>query len=510
MTHAPRFVLAAALFAWCAVPGISAAQDTTQDTTTEATPDAVAAAEAAVETARAALEKAMADGTGIEEARAALQKALDDLAAAREAAGLPPLPPEEMTVPPAPEATPAEPAPETQPAPEETPQPAPDENAQPAPTEQPAPTDQPAPTEQPQPTEPSPEATPAPEQPAPAEPAPEQPGVEEPAPPPPPAASDENFDLNKFKERPKFGEMPPPPKDLPPSADAIPEGATVVVPGGRTIEKRDGDIVIRHDDANRVRQQGDNVTVVNGPNGTTTETIHRRNGIEIVTVRDRDGNILQRFRKNPDGSIVPLIGPPPQNGDVAMNPPPPPPPRQDFNIDLGPLHITIPNNQYVVDSSKAGPQVLENTLAAPPVEPVERAYSLDEVRNSDRLRAKVRRVDFDTITFNTGQATVPDDQIQRMEVLGRALRALIDRDPSQVFLIEGHTDAIGSDLYNLALSDRRAETVAQILTYYFDIPPENLVTQGYGERFLKVPTADANRENRRVAIRNITYLLGSR
>ena len=508
--HSAKIVVAAALFALCVAPGISVAQDagTAEDSTAQAVPDAVAAAEAAVQAARDALDKATADGAGIEEARAALQKALDDLASAREAAGLPPLPPEEMQLPPVPEAPPTpddsiQPAPDqaAPPAPDEATPPAPDENAQPAPDES-------VPDEATQPQPPPAAAEPAPEASAPPDaPSTPEPGIEEPAPPPPPAADDQTFDLNKFKERPKFGKMPPP-QDLPPSADAVTDGATVAVPGGRTIQKRDGQVVIKHDDANRVRQRGDDVTVVDGPNGTTTETIHRRNGVQIVTVRDRDDNILQRFRKNPDGSIVPLIGPAPKKGtDVAANPPPRPP--KNLQLNLGPLKITIPESQYVVDSSKADTKQLESTLVAPPVETVERPYTLDEIRNSDRLRAKVRRVDFDTITFDTNQATVPDNQIGRMESLGRALRAIIQRDPSQVFLIEGHTDAIGSDLYNLALSDRRAETVAQILTYYFGIPAENLVTQGYGERFLKVPTQDANRENRRVAIRNITPLLSS-
>ena len=54
---------------------------------------------------------------------------------------------------------------------------------------------------------------------------------------------------------------------------------------------------------------------------------------------------------------------------------------------------------------------------------------------------------------------------------------------------------------------RRAESVAIILTQYLGIPPENLVTQGYGEEYLKVPTQGAELLNRRVTIRNITELL---
>jgi OOP family OmpA-OmpF porin len=39
------------------------------------------------------------------------------------------------------------------------------------------------------------------------------------------------------------------------------------------------------------------------------------------------------------------------------------------------------------------------------------------------------------------------------------------------------------------------------------VPAENLTSQGYGEQYLKIPTQDAERQNRRVTIRNITPLL---
>jgi len=160
-----------------------------------------------------------------------------------------------------------------------------------------------------------------------------------------------------------------------------------------------------------------------------------------------------------------------------------------------------------VESSRADQQQLQQALIAPPVETVERAYTLEEIQRSGRLRDKVRRIDFDTITFNTNEATIPDSQIAQMQAIGAAIRDIVQQDPTQVILVEGHSDAVGPDLYNLALSDRRAETVAQILAYYFGVPPENLVTQGYGEQYLKIPTAVAERQNRRVAFRNITYLL---
>jgi OOP family OmpA-OmpF porin len=91
--------------------------------------------------------------------------------------------------------------------------------------------------------------------------------------------------------------------------------------------------------------------------------------------------------------------------------------------------------------------------------------------------------------------------------LARVLLRVLDRRPNEVFLVEGYTDAVGSEIDNLSLSDRRAESVAQILTESFGVPPENLVTQGYGERFLKIPTSGPERANRRVAVRRITPLM---
>ena len=138
---------------------------------------------------------------------------------------------------------------------------------------------------------------------------------------------------------------------------------------------------------------------------------------------------------------------------------------------------------------------------------MERPYTLDEVRYSERLRDKVRRVDLDTITFEFGSAVVGLDQLDALDGVGFALEDLIARNPDEVFLIEGHTDAVGSDVANLALSDRRAEAVADALTNVFGIAPENLATQGYGERYLKIKTEERERLNRRVVIRRITPLV---
>src|SRR5262249_21229775 len=138
---------------------------------------------------------------------------------------------------------------------------------------------------------------------------------------------------------------------------------------------------------------------------------------------------------------------------------------------------------------------------------IERAYTLDEIRYNVELRDRMRRIDINTITFDTGSWQIAPDQFDLLAGIAAAMQRVLARRPNEGFLIEGHTDAVGSDLDNLTLSARRAETVAVILTETFQVPPENLVTQGYGEQYLKVQTQEANRLNRRVAVRRIGPLL---
>jgi outer membrane protein OmpA-like peptidoglycan-associated protein len=87
------------------------------------------------------------------------------------------------------------------------------------------------------------------------------------------------------------------------------------------------------------------------------------------------------------------------------------------------------------------------------------------------------------------------------------MNEVLRKDASETFLIEGHTDAVGSEQSNLVLSDQRAESVANVLTDVYGVPPENLATQGYGERYLKVNTDGPEQENRRVTIRRVTALV---
>ncbi len=114
-----------------------------------------------------------------------------------------------------------------------------------------------------------------------------------------------------------------------------------------------------------------------------------------------------------------------------------------------------------------------------------RLYSVDEVKRSARVRDIARRVDLEHVEFRLRSASISDSEVKKLQGVADAMERLLKKNPRNI-LIEGHTDAVGSDTANLALSDQRAEAVAEALTNAFGIAPENLTTQGYGERYLKV------------------------
>ncbi len=240
-------------------------------------------------------------------------------------------------------------------------------------------------------------------------------------------------------------------------------------------------------------------------NGRTRETIVRPNGVRIVTIRNRWGDVLKRSRFTPDGrEFILAYYDDERDNDRDSD-------RDGFFIDPGrdlpPLRLNIPARDYILDVDYADEEEVELFFRQPPVEQVRRIYSVEEVKRSSRIRDSVRRIEVGGLTFDSGKATISSSQVGALSKVARAMLAILDENPAETFLIEGHTDATGSDAANLVLSDRRAAVVAQILTDFYKVPPENLQTQGYGERYLKVNTQAAEPLNRRVTIKRITSLI---
>ena len=276
------------------------------------------------------------------------------------------------------------------------------------------------------------------------------------------------------------------------------DGRTYIREPGRVIVRdRDG-LFIRHDEGERFRDLGEGRYRTERRGAETYGFLDRPGGEQVVTVVDDDGRLLRRSRRYRDGREVVII----DNtvGGYAR-------PAYDDVVTLPPPPAYPPREEYLVEADGADEGTVYRALTSPPVAPLTRRYTLDQVRQSPDLRARMPSVDVNSVNFDSGSWQVPPDQAGRLSVVAAAMNRAVRNNPQEVFLVEGHTDAVGDDVDNLSLSDRRAQSVATVLTERFGVPPENITTQGYGERYLKVDTQAASRENRRVVVRRVTPLI---
>jgi outer membrane protein OmpA-like peptidoglycan-associated protein len=276
------------------------------------------------------------------------------------------------------------------------------------------------------------------------------------------------------------------------------DGRVVIEEPGRVIVREGGRTIIRHNDDDRFRWDARSMHVERRGDEDVT-IFDRPDGSRVYAVTDQNGRLLRRYRRTADGREIIIIDNHYSGSPIFAG---------KF-IDLPPPVIHIPREHYIVDPEYAQSDDVYYALWAAPVEAIAQPYTLDEIRYSEPLRVLMPRVDLD-VNFDSGSWAVTPDQVARLAVIADGFNRAITANPSEVFLIEGHTDAVGSDIDNLSLSDRRAESVALVLTQQFGVPAENLVTQGYGAQFLKVPTQGPERANRRVTVRRITPLLTGR
>jgi len=107
------------------------------------------------------------------------------------------------------------------------------------------------------------------------------------------------------------------------------------------------------------------------------------------------------------------------------------------------------------------------------------------------------------IQFDSSSDKILPEAQPQLEQLANALASASMKGDR--FEIDGHTDSMGSDQYNMDLSYRRALSVRKALVEQFSINPANLRVKGFGE---SKPAASNDEEygralNRRVTIVNL-------
>lgn len=104
-----------------------------------------------------------------------------------------------------------------------------------------------------------------------------------------------------------------------------------------------------------------------------------------------------------------------------------------------------------------------------------------------------------TILFDTGAASIAGTSFG---VLDRIV-AIVARCPSSAIEIGGHTDSVGNDEANMALSEKRSQAVASYLTGA-GADPANFTATGYGA---SKPVADNGTEEGRALNRRIEFIV---
>ena len=268
-------------------------------------------------------------------------------------------------------------------------------------------------------------------------------------------------------------------------------GQTVVSNSGDRVVLRDqnGRYAVMHDDDALVRRPGSTVSTQYFNDGSVLSRVVQADGTVIVTVLDASGRVLRRSVEYPGRRPVLLYD------DTR--------PERAYHPAYQPQRAQV----FIPYTRTTSREMLLREFETP--QAYGRTFSLRQVRDVREIRDLVPQADLSTLTFDTGSSALTADQAQTLAALGGAMADLIARNPAEVFLIEGHTDAVGDAASNLALSDARAESVALALTEMFGVPAQNMVTQGYGEADLALQSQGAAQVNRRVVVRRITPLLAT-
>lgn len=102
------------------------------------------------------------------------------------------------------------------------------------------------------------------------------------------------------------------------------------------------------------------------------------------------------------------------------------------------------------------------------------------------------------ILFAYNSADLTQAAQDQLKPVGEALAS--EKLQNLGFVVEGHTDAIGSNDYNKNLSEERAASVKQFLVDMYHINPSRIQIIGKGKNDLFDPSNPASEVNRRVRI----------
>ncbi len=100
------------------------------------------------------------------------------------------------------------------------------------------------------------------------------------------------------------------------------------------------------------------------------------------------------------------------------------------------------------------------------------------------------------VEFDTGKAIVKPAYYKEIEAVADVLK----KYPDLKIVVEGHTDNVGGEKYNLNLSQKRAEAIKAVMVQKFNIEASRITAKGFGfsNPLADNSTKEGRQQNRRV------------
>jgi len=163
-------------------------------------------------------------------------------------------------------------------------------------------------------------------------------------------------------------------------------------------------------------------------------------------------------------------------------------------------HSSVGDREYWILDDTANPLILRASYNGNPfIEVVKLSFPTgDTAARIARDLGKQGRVVLYGIYFDSATDRL---KAESDAVLGDIAKAL-QQNPAWSLSVEGHTDNLGGDAYNLDLSKRRAAAVKQALVSRFNVDAARLQTNGFGDSKPKDTneTLEGRARNRRVEL----------
>jgi hypothetical protein len=160
--------------------------------------------------------------------------------------------------------------------------------------------------------------------------------------------------------------------------------------------------------------------------GSTRTVVQRADGTEVVTIRDASGRVLRRVAYDRAGNPIVLID------DLAP----------EERIDI--TELPKPKPDRVTISTADEDAALKAELAALEAEAWAASSACARSARSAKCARWPPRSRWTTSPSIPARAAIKATEARKLADIGRLMQELLAANPAEVFLIEGHTDAVGS------------------------------------------------------------------